>query len=73
MATLTLVSLLNFVSGDFCASRDKGVDILKSVLLAYSRANDRWGGDNVRRVITNAPALEVAAIATVAARCPQHL
>ena len=73
MTTLTLVTLLNFVSGDFCANRARGTDLLKSTLLAYSRANDRFGGANVRRVITNTPALEVAAIASVTARCPHLL
>ena len=73
MTTLTLVTLLNFVSADFCSSRANGTDMLKSVLIAYSRANDKFGGANVRRVITNAPALEVAAVASVTARCPHLL
>ena len=73
MTALTLVTLLNFVSADFCANRANGTDMLKSTLLAYSKANDKFGGANVRRVITNTPALEVAAIASVTARCPHLL
>ena len=73
MTELTLIALLNFVATDFCASRSSGYNTLKSVLLAYSRANDRFGGSNVRRVIADAPALEAAAIAVAATKCPNLL
>ena len=70
---LTLVILLNFVSTDFCRNRAAGMDTLKSVLVAYSKANDTFGGANVRRVINNSVGLEALAITTVVAKCPQHL
>jgi hypothetical protein len=73
MAELTLIGLLNFVAGDFCAARAKGLDTLKSVLIAYSKANDKFGGINVRRVINQSPAIEVAALAVVATKCPNLL
>jgi hypothetical protein len=73
MAELTLIGLLNFVAGDFCAAKSQGMDTLKSVLLAYSKANDRFGGSNVRRVINNSPAIEVTALAVVATKCPNLL
>lgn len=73
MTELTLIGLLNFVAVDFCAARSKGVDTLKSVLIAYSKANDKFGGVNVRRVINQSPAIEVAALAVVATKCPNLL
>ena len=73
MAELTLIGLLNFVAGDFCAARARGLDTLKSVLIAYSKANDKFGGINVRRVINQSPAIEVAALAVVATKCPNLL
>jgi len=73
MAELTLIGLLNFVAGDFCTARSNGMDTLKSVLIAYSKANDKFGGTNVRRVINQSPAIEVAALAVVATKCPNML
>ena len=73
MTELTLIGLLNFVAGDFCAARAQGMDTLKSVLIAYSKANDKFGGINVRRVINQSPAIEVAALAVVATKCPNLL
>jgi len=40
MAELTLLTLLNTVAVDFCANRTRGMDTLRSVLVAYSKAND---------------------------------
>ena len=73
MAELTLLTLLNFVATDFCSSRVRGMDTLKAVLVAYSKANDKFGGSNVRRVITNSPGLEAAAIAIAVSKCPGQL
>lgn len=73
MAELTLLTLLNFVAGDFCAAKSQGVDTLKSVLIAYSKANDKYGGSKVRAVINNSPAIEVTALAVVATKCPNLL
>jgi hypothetical protein len=60
MAELTLITLLNFVVTDFCFSRTRGIDTLKSVLVAYSKANGKFGGSNVRRVILNSPGIDAA-------------
>lgn len=73
MAELTLLTLLNFVATDFCSTRMKGMDTIKSILIAYSKANDKFGGSNVRRVITNSPGLEAAAIAIAVSKCPGQL
>ena len=73
MAELTLLTLLNFVATDFCSSRLKGMDPLKSVLVAYSKANDKYGGSSLRRVVTNSPGIEAAAIAIVVSKCPGQL
>lgn len=70
MAELTLLTLLNFVATDFCSSRLRGMDPLKSVLVAYSKANDKYGGSDVRRVVINSPGIEAAAIAIVVSKCP---
>jgi hypothetical protein len=73
MAELTLLTLLNFVATDFCSSKVRGIDTLKSVLIAYSKANDKFGGANVRRVVLNSPGLEAAAIAIAVSKCPGQL
>jgi len=73
MAELTLIALLNFVATDFCASRASGKGMLPSVLIAYSKANDKFGGSNVRRVVSNSVGIEAAAIAVVASKCPNRL
>lgn len=73
MAELTLITLLNFVATDFCSSKIRGMDTLKSVLVAYSKANDKFGGANVRRVVLNSPGLEAAAIAIAVSKCPGQL
>jgi len=73
MAELTLLSLLNFIAGDFCSARNQGTDTLKSVLIAYSKANDKFGGQNVRKVISGAPNIEVPALAVVMTTCPDKI
>ena len=73
MTELTLLTLLNFVAGDFCAAKAQGIDTLKSVLIAYSKANDKFGGNNERKVINKSPAIEVTALAVVATKCPNLL
>ena len=73
MPELTLLTLLNFVAGDFCAAKAQGMDTLKSVLIAYSKANDKFGGSKVRAVINKSQAIEVTALAVVATKCPNLL
>ena len=73
MIELTLVTLLNSVATEFCAYRDKGNDTLKSVLLAYSYANEKYGGAQVRKVVRESTGIGALAVATVATKCPNHL
>lgn len=73
MIELTLVTLLNSVATEFCAYRDKGNDTLKSVLLAYSYANEKYGGTHVRKVVRESTGIGALAVATVATKCPNHL
>ena len=73
MAEMTLIGLLNFVAADFCTYRMKGIDSLRSVLLSYSKANDKFGGSNVRRVINQSSMIEVTALSIVATKCPNLL
>jgi len=73
MIELTLITLLNSIATEFCMYRDEGNDTLKSVLLAYSYANEKYGGYEVRKVIKDSVGIEVAALATVATKCPNHL
>jgi hypothetical protein len=70
---LTLVTFLNFMSTDFCASRTKGMEVTRAAAVAFSRAQDRFGGSEVRRVVMTAPAIEAAALAAVVAKCPNRL
>ena len=73
MVELTLIGLLNFVATDFCATRMKGMDSLHAILLSYSKANDKFGGSNVRRVISQSSMIEVTALSIVATKCPNLL
>lgn len=73
MIELTLSTLLSTVAVDFCKHRNDGREILQSVLLAYSAANDKYGGENVRKVISESSNIEVQAVAQVVAKCPDKL
>ena len=54
---------------------DKEKDYLKSTLIAFSMANDTYGSENVRKVIseTNHVQLKTVAVATIATKCPDKL
>ena len=75
MIELTLSTLLNTMSVDFCTIMDKEKDYLKSALIAFSMANDTYGSDNVRKVISEANhvKLKTVAVASVATKCPDKL
>ena len=73
MVELTLITLLNSIATEFCMYRDEGNDTLKSVLLAYSYANEKYGGTEVRKVIKDSVGIEAAALAAVVTKCPNHL
>jgi len=73
MVELSLLTLLNTVPADFCTHRSQGRDVIKAALIAYSNANDKYGGSSVRKVITESPGIEAAAIAVVVSKCPDKL
>ena len=73
MIELTLLTLLNSVATDFCAYRNQDHDVLKSVLLAYTDANTKYGTANVKKVIGSSDNIKIAAIATVLTKCPDKL
>lgn len=73
MIELTLLTLLNTIATDFCELRKSGRPLLTSVLIAYSDANDKYGGKNVRRVISESFGIEAAALAAVVSKCPDQL
>jgi len=75
MLELTLSSLLNTMSADFCALMKTEKDVVKSTLLAYSMANKQYGPDNVIKIINNASPLEIRTIAvsSVITKCPNQL
>lgn len=73
MVELTLATLLTTVAADFCKMRNEGTPVLESVLLAYSNANDQYGGENVRGVIKGSFGLEAQAIGFVVKECPDKL
>ena len=75
MIELTLSTLLNTMSADFCTVISKEKDIVKSALIAFSMANDKYGGEKVRKVITEANHLEIKtlAVSSVATKCPNQL
>lgn len=73
MIELTLITLLNSVSTDFCNYRNKDNDVLKSVLLAYTDANSKYGSKNVKKVVQESNNIKIAAIAMVITKCPTKL
>lgn len=73
MIELTLITLLNSVATDFCKYRNQDNDVLKSVLLAYTDANQKYGSVNVREVIKKSDNIKILAIATVVTKCPTQL
>ena len=73
MIELTLITLLNYVGDNFCDYRNIGYDNYKSLLLAYSDASDKFGPLEVKGIIEKSNNFKVAAIATAAIKCPQHI
>ena len=73
MIELTLITLLNSVAIDFCKYRKENHDVLKSVLLAYTDANQKYGSANVKKVIEKSNNIKMIAIATVITKCPTQL
>ena len=75
MLELTLSSLLNTMSADFCSLMEKEKDVVKSTLLAYSMANKQYGPDNVIKIINEASPFEIRTIAvsSVITKCPNKL
>jgi hypothetical protein len=75
MLELTLSTLLNTMSVEFCTIMDKEKDYLKSTLIAFSKAQDKYGSENVRKVISEANhvQLKTLAVTSVATKCPDKL
>ena len=75
MLELTLTTLLNTMSVEFCTIMDKEKDYLKSTLIAFSKAQDKYGSENVRKVISEANhvQLKTVAVTSVATKCPDKL
>ena len=75
MLELTLASLLNTMSADFCDLMEKDGDVVKSTFLAYSMANKQYGPDNVIKIINEASPLEIKtlAVSSVITKCPNKL
>ena len=75
MLELTLASLLNTMSADFCALMETEKDVVKSAFIAYSMANKQYGPDNVIKFVTEANPIEIKALAvsSVATKCPNKL
>ena len=75
MLELTLASLLNTMSADFCSLMEKDGDVVKSTFLAYSMANKQHGPDNVIKIINEASPLEIKtlAVSSVITKCPNKL
>ena len=75
MLELTLASLLNTMSADFCSLMEKDGDVVKSTFLAYSMANKQYGPDNVIKIINEASPLDIKtlAVSSVITKCPNKL
>jgi len=75
MIELTLATLLNSMSADFCSAMKTEKDVVKSVLVSYSIAHDKYGGTAVRKVIksTHPLKLKTLAVSSVITKCPNRL
>ena len=73
MVELTLLALLNSVGDNFCKYRAEGNDSYKSLLLAYSDSNEKYGIKEVKQVIEKSSNLSIAAVAIAVTKCPQYL
>ena len=73
MFELTLLALLNSVGDNFCKYRSEGNDSYKSLLLSYSDVSEKYGVQEVKKVIQKSSNLSIAAVAVAATKCPQHL
>jgi len=70
MIELTLVTLLETMSVDFCEYKSAENGTYKSLLLAYSNASEKYGIDTVRSVIESSEDLRKAAFEAAVKQCP---
>ena len=73
MIELTLVTLLETMSVDFCGYKAAENGTYKSLLLAYSNASEKYGIDEVRSVIESSEDLRKAAFEAAVKECPDVL
>jgi len=75
MLELTLSSLLNTMSADFCAIIEEEKDVVKSALIAFSMANQQYGPENVRKIISQSNHIQIKtlAVSSVISKCPNQL
>ncbi len=70
MIELTLVTLLETMSVDFCEYKAEGNGTYKSLLLSYSNASEKYGIDKVKSVIESSENLKKTAAEVFLKRCP---
>ena len=73
MIELTLVTLLETMSVDFCEYKAEENGTYKSLLLSYSNAREKYGIDKVKSVIESSENLKKTAAEVVLKRCPDVL
>ena len=73
MIELTLLTLLETMSVDFCEYKAEGNSTYKSLLLSYSNASEKYGIDNVRSVIESSEDLKQTAALVALKQCPDVL
>ena len=73
MIELTLLTLLETMSVDFCEYKAEGNSTYKSLLLSYSNASEKHGIDTVRSVIESSEDLKKTAAEVVLKKCPDVL
>ena len=73
MIELTLVTLLETMSVDFCEYKAEENGTYKYLLLSYSNASEKYGIDIVKSVIESSENLKKTAAEVVLKRCPDVL
>ena len=61
------------MGGNFCEYSKEGHDEYKSLLMAYSDASSKYGGEEVKKVIEEAGDIKLQAKAVILLKCPQVL
>tara|TARA_R100000008_G_C3545613_1_gene147374 strand:- start:569 stop:793 length:225 start_codon:yes stop_codon:yes gene_type:complete len=71
MVELSLITLLETMSVDFCKYKSEGEDTYKALLISYSNASEIYGIGTVKKTIQESYDLKKTAALMAKKRCPE--